>query len=107
MKFGQFMTYYKKNNFIKNSQKSVAWKLVPGAFALAKNWAQPALENEIFQAIYLHQIHNSKATEMSPNQHAGLLRLFFTNDFLKIKMALELVSRSSFSYNFLIKSFIL
>ena len=78
MKFGQFMTYYKKNNFIKNSQKSVAWKLVPGAFALAKNWAQPALENEIFQAIYLHQIRNSKATELSPNQHAGLLRLFFT-----------------------------
>ena len=32
MKFGQFMQYYKKNFFSKNSAKNVAWKLVPGPF---------------------------------------------------------------------------
>ena len=37
MKFGQFMSYSKRNNFVKKLYKNVAWKLVPGPFAFAKN----------------------------------------------------------------------
>ena len=37
MKFGQFMSYYKRKNFIKNSTKITARKLVPGPFVFAKN----------------------------------------------------------------------
>ena len=41
------------------------------------------MENQIFEAIYLYYIFNSKATKISPNQHAGLQipfdRAFFEN----------------------------
>ena len=37
MKFGQFMSHYKRKNFIKNSTKNVAGKLFPGPFKFAKN----------------------------------------------------------------------
>ena len=50
---------------------------------------------------------NSKAIEISPNQRAGLLRFLFTEDSLKIKKDLELVSRPHFPYNFMIKKVIL
>ena len=53
MKFGQFMSYSKINNFIKKL-KNVAWKLVPGPFVFAKNKLQPLLQNETFEAIYLY-----------------------------------------------------
>ena len=51
MKFDQFISYYKRKNFIK---KIATWKLVPGPFMFAKNEAQTLLENEIFEASYLH-----------------------------------------------------
>ena len=47
---------------------------------------------------------NSKATEIRPDQHADLLGILFTEDSLKIKKGLELVSRPHFSYNFLLKN---
>ena len=50
---------------------------------------------------------NTKAIEICPNQHADLLEILFTEDSLKIKKGLELVSRPHFSYNFLIKKCIL
>ena len=46
---------------------------------------------------------NSKAIEIGQNQHAGHLRFLFTEDSLKSKQGLELVSRQHFSYNFLKK----
>ena len=58
----------------------------------ANNYAQLVLENEIFEASYLHWIYNSKAFEICPNQHADLLRIVFTEDSLKIKKGLGLVS---------------
>ena len=91
----------------KNFTNTAAWKLVPGLFVFAKNLAQPLLENEIFEAIYLYQICNSKAIEISPNQQAGLLRFLFREDSLKTKQSLELVSRSHSSYNFLMKKLFL
>ena len=91
----------------KKFTNTAAWKLVPGLFVFAKNLAQPLLENEIFEAIYLYQICNSKAVEISPNQHAGLFRFLFIEDSLKTKQSLELVSRPHFSYNFLMKKLLL
>ena len=38
----------------KNSLKTAAWKLVQGSFVFTKNYAQPLLENEIFEASYLN-----------------------------------------------------
>ena len=40
---------------------------------------------------------NSKAIKISPNQHAGLLRFFFTEDSLNIKKGLGLDSMPAFS----------
>ena len=37
MKFGQFMSYYKKKNSSKNSAKIAPRKLVPDPFVFAKN----------------------------------------------------------------------
>ena len=46
--------------------------------------------------MYLYKICNSRAIEISPNQNAGFLRFPFTEDSLKIKKGLELVSRPHF-----------
>ena len=48
---------------------------------------------------------NSKTIKICPNQHVDLLQFLFTEDYLKTKKGLEIVSRSHFSYNFLIKFF--
>ena len=39
MKFGQFMSYYKRKHFMKNFYKNCGVKVVPGPFAFAKNEA--------------------------------------------------------------------
>ena len=62
-------------------------------FFVSKNLAQPLLENETFKASYLNWTCISKTIKISPNWHTGLLRFFFTEDSLKIKKNLELVSR--------------
>ena len=54
MKFDQFMSYHKRKDLFKKSRKTATWKLDPGPFEFAKNWAQPLLENEFFEASYLH-----------------------------------------------------
>ena len=84
----------KENNLLENSAKIAAWKLVPDPFA-------------IFKASSLHEICNSRAIKIYPNQLADLVRFLFTEVSLKINKGLELVSRSHFSYNFLIKIFLL
>ena len=48
---------------------------------------------------------NSKAITICPNQHADLLRILFTEDSLKIKKGLELVSTPNFSCDFLIRKY--
>ena len=54
MKFGQFMSYYKKKSSSKNYTKIAAWKLEPEFFVFARNYAQLLLENDIFEASYLY-----------------------------------------------------
>ena len=76
MKFDQFISYYKRKNFIK---KIATWKLVPGPFTFAKNEAQTLLENEIFEASYLY----SKAIEICRNQHADFFKFLFNRGFFE------------------------
>ena len=37
MKFGQFMSYYKRKKFIKKLGKTGTWKLVPDPFVFTKS----------------------------------------------------------------------
>ena len=55
----------------------------------------------------LYYIGNSKGFEICSNQHVDLYGIAFTEDSLKIKKGLELVSRPHFPNNFSIKNFIL
>ena len=93
MKSGQFMSYYRRKIFMKKFYKNSCLKTVPGPFVFAKNEAKLLLENEIFEASWLCWICNSKAIKICPNQHADLLRIFFTENSLKIKKDLEQTSR--------------
>ena len=52
MKFGHYHIT-KEKNYIKFFAKAATWKQVPDPFAFAKNWAQPLLKNEIFEATNL------------------------------------------------------
>ena len=95
MKFGQFMLYSKRNNFIKKFYKKCGLKTSSRPFCNCKELTKPLLENEIFET-NLFVLDISKAIEISPNQHVGLLRFLFREDSLKIKKGLELVSRPRF-----------
>ena len=48
-------------------------------------------------------MRNSKVIKICPNQYADFVRILFTEDSLKTKKGLELVSTPHFSQNFLIK----
>ena len=77
-----------KGKFVsKNYIKTAIWNIVPRPFVFAKNYAQPLLENEIFEATCLYYICNSKNIKICQNHHAHLLRFLFTGDSLKIKRA--------------------
>ena len=70
----------------------MAWKLIPGLFVVAKN-----------QITYSKYVLAKKLViEISSNQHTDLLRFLLTEDSLKNKKGLELVSKSHFSKNLLI-----
>ena len=95
IKFGQFMSHYKRTNFIKKFLK----------FEILAEIIWNSFKNEIFEGSYLYYICNSKAIEICPNRLADLFIFLFTEDFLKVRKGLELVSRSQFSQHFLIKDF--
>ena len=48
------MSYFNKMKVILKIAKTATWKLVPGPFLSANNLVQPLLENETFEANYLH-----------------------------------------------------
>ena len=103
------MSYYKRKTVIKKTEK-ILQKLRPEnkfetLLCLQRITNNLFEANDIFGGSYLHVICNSKAIKICPNQHAELLKFLFTDNSLKIEKELELVSRSHFSYNFLIKNF--
>ena len=62
------------------------------------------MENEIFEASY-YWIHIRKIIRICPNNHTDCLRFLFTEDYMKIKKGLELVSRPHFHVIFWWKIF--
>ena len=58
------------------------------------------------QATYV-KYELGKPIKICPNQHIDLFRFHFTEDSLKIKKGLEIVSRSHFLLNFLIELLLL
>ena len=103
MKFSQFMSYFKRNNFIKRFYKKCGLETSSRPIFVCKELTKNLLENKIFGAIYLYKMCNKKTIEISQNQHGDLLRFLFTEDSLKLKKDLELVSRQNFPQNFMIK----
>ena len=63
------------------------------------------MTNKFFKANYLFEICSNKTIKICTNQYTNFLTFLFTEDSLKIKKCLELLSRPSFSHNFLIKTF--
>ena len=105
MKFGQFMSSYKRNNFM----KKIPQKLRPGNQFQTLLSLQRINHNLYWKMKLLKQATHirhklaklSKFVQISTD----LLRLLFTEDSLKIKKGLEPASRPYFSYKFLIKIF--
>ena len=44
----------KEKKLSKNSTETATWNVAPGLFKFAKNYAQPPLENETFEASHLY-----------------------------------------------------
>ena len=95
MKFGQFMLYSKSKNFIKKFTKT-GRKTSSRPFCICKELSTTSDRRLNFWSNLIILVCNSKAIEISSNQHTDLLRFLFTKDYLKIKKDLELVSRPHF-----------
>ena len=103
MKFVQFLPYYKRKKFIENKisfYKTCGLKTSSRLFCVSKEFSASLLGNEILGTIYLYQICISKAIKICPNHHIDLLRFQLTQDSLKIKKDLEIVSRPCFHWYF-------
>ena len=85
MKFGQFVPYYKRKNFIEKFYKNCDLKTSSRPFCIPKELRQALLENDIFETSCLYWICISKAIKMCPNHHIDLVRFHFTEDSLNIK----------------------
>ena len=98
MKFDKFMSYYKRKNFIIKCYKNFGLKTSPRSFVFAKFYAQPLLENGIFEASYLYYIIAKLPKFVQISLHTTSDS--FIQSTLKIKKDLKLVPRPHFSYNF-------
>ena len=108
MKFGQFMSYYKRKRFNRKLYENYSLKTSSRLFFVL----QKIMHNLYWkiklskQAIYIRYVI-TELSKFSPNQLADLLRFLFTKISLKIKKGLELVFRPHFSNNFFINIFLL
>ena len=108
MKFGQFMSYYKRKRFNRKLYQNYSLKTSPRLFFVLQKivhnlyWKMKLSK----QAIYIRYVI-TEILKFSPNQLADLLRFLFTEISSKIKKDPELVSRPHFSNNFFINIFLL
>ena len=86
MKFGQFMSYFKKKSF----HQKIIQKLRPENQFQALLCLQRIKQNLKYLKQSTYYIFNRKTIKISPNQHATLPRFLFTEDSLKIKKGSEL-----------------
>ena len=98
MKIDQFMSYYKRKKFVKKFYKIPQ---VPGPFVFTKNLVQLHWKMKFLkQATYIRYILAKLSKPVQITKHTS--SYFFTEDYLKIKKGLELVSNPYFLQNFLI-----
>ena len=101
IKFGEFMSYYKRKNFIKNFLKNCDQKTSSRPFCVCKElkrnlyWKMKFLKEAADIRLYI-----SKTIKMCPNQYTDLLRFLFTGDSLKIKRACNYFPGHIFHRNF-------
>ena len=98
---------HKRKDFIKKFCKICGLTTSSRPFYVCKELSTTSIGKWNFWSKLPYWICNSKAIGICPNQHADLLRFLFTENSLKIKKGLELVSRPYFSHNFFIKNLIL
>ena len=107
MKFDQFMSHYKRKNFIEKFRKNCDLETSSRPFCVYKELSTTFIGKWNFwsklpiQDMYLQNYQNCQ------NQHTDLLTFLSTKDSLKIKKGLEVVPGLRFLYNFLIKNFLL
>ena len=111
MKFGQFISYYKRKKFMKKFCKNCDLKTSSWHFFVRKELSITSVgkfyERKLkFLKQAAYQICNTKIIKSYGNQFLDLLRFLFTEDVLKIKKDPELVSRSHFPLNFLTKIYL-
>ena len=73
----------------------------------AKSQPRPLLENENFESATYIKYVIAKLLIFIKKQYTDPITVLFTEGSFKIKKGLELVSRSRFSSNFLLKIFVL
>ena len=103
MKFGQFVVL--QNNFIKNFNKNCEPKTSSRSFCVCKELSLTSIGKWNFWSKLLI-LDISKTIKIFPNHHTDLFWFLFTEDSLKIKKGLALVSRPHFSLDFFIKNFL-
>ena len=99
MKFGQCMSYEKRKKFIKKLYQNCGLKTSSRPICVCKEIKHNYYYKMRFlkQTAYNGYVIAKLSIEICSNQHADLLRTVFTEDSLKIKKGLELVSRPYFS----------
>ena len=107
MKFGQFKSYYNRKKMYEKIQKNCDLRTSSRLFCVCKELNTTSVGQLNFRSKLLILDVLPKLSKFYPNQHTNLLRFLFTEDSLKIKKGLELVFRPHFSYDFLIKNFLL
>ena len=101
IKFGEFMSYYKRKNFIKNFLKNCDQKTSSRPFCVCKElkrnlyWKMKFLKEAADIRLYI-----SKTIKMCPNQYTDLLRFLLQEILWKLKRACNYFPGHIFHRNF-------
>ena len=105
MKLGQLISHYKIETFIKKLYKNCDVRTSSSPFGASKELRTTSFGKWNFWSKRLILDMQWQNYWNLCNQYADLLIFLFSEDCLKMKKDLELVSRSYFTYNFFDKQF--
>ena len=107
MKFGQFISYYKRKNVVKKFLKNCHLKTSSRPFCVCKELTTNSIGKWNFSSkLLIVDMYKQNYQNLSQLAHRPP-QILFTGNSLKIKKGLELASRPHLSYNFLTKNFLL
>ena len=81
MKFGQFMSHYKRKNFIKKFCKNCSLKTSSRPFCVCKELSTTTIGQWNFWTKLLLLDMYQQNYQICPNQHTDLLKFLFTEDY--------------------------